>query len=142
MKLKKLLDKIQLIYADLIDGSSIQRCFTKILDETPEFSRFEVYNLAAQSHVHISYENPEYTSLVDGIGTLTIVGSLQNKSNTRNKIPQKFIGDMNYRCVFPIQIRKNLINADSPKVLQSKHEIKTSLGNFSFAKNSAQTTRK
>jgi hypothetical protein len=48
---------------------------------------------------------------------------------------------MNYRCVFPIQIRKNLINADSPKVLQSKHEIKTSLGNFSFAKNSV-TTRK
>ena len=65
--------KIQLIYADLIDGSSIQRCFTKILDETPEFSRFEVYNLAAQSHVHISYENPEYTSLVDGIGTLKLL---------------------------------------------------------------------
>ena len=48
---------------------------------------------------------------------------------------------MNYRCVFPIQIRKNLINADSPRVLQSKHEIKTSLGGFSFAKNSV-TTRK
>ena len=82
-----------------------------------------------------------YMDITDGEGTLTIVGSLQNKSNTRNKIPQKFIGAMNYRCVFPIQIRKNLINADSPKVLQSKHEIKTSLGNFSFAKNSV-TTRK
>ena len=48
---------------------------------------------------------------------------------------------MNYRCVFPIQIRKNLINADSPRVLQSKHELKTSLGSFSFGKNSV-TTRK
>ena len=82
-----------------------------------------------------------YMDITDGEGTLTIVGSLQNKSNTRDKIPEKFIGAMNYRCVFPIQIRKNLINADSPKVLQSKHEIKTSLGNFSFAKNSV-TTRK
>ena len=82
-----------------------------------------------------------YMDITDGEGTLTIVGSLQNKSNTRNKIPQKFIGAMNYRCVFPIQIRKNLINADSPRTLQSKHEIKTSLGNFSFAKNSVPTRK-
>ena len=82
-----------------------------------------------------------YMDITDGEGTLTIVGSLQNKSNTRNKIPQKFIGAMNYRCVFPIQIRKNLINADSPKVLQSKHEIKTSLGQFSFAKFGVSTRK-
>ena len=75
-----------------------------------------------------------YMDITDGEGTLTVVGSLQNKSNTINKIPEKFIGAMNYRCVFPIQIRKNLINADSPRVLQSKHEIKTSLGQFSFGK--------
>ena len=48
---------------------------------------------------------------------------------------------MNYRCTFPIQIRKNLINADSPIVLQSKHEIKTSLGAFSFGKNSVPTRK-
>tara|TARA_R100000995_G_C3437584_1_gene101671 strand:+ start:122 stop:766 length:645 start_codon:yes stop_codon:yes gene_type:complete len=82
-----------------------------------------------------------YKDILDGYGTLTIVGSLQDKENTENPISEKFIGAMNYRCVFPIEIRKNLINADSPKVLQSKHEIKTALGNFSFAKNSV-TTRK
>ena len=84
-----------------------------------------------------------YKEVEDGEGTLTIVGSLENKKNTlnREKIPPKFIGAMNYRCVFPIQIRKNLINADSPRTLQSKHELKTSLGNFSFSKNSV-TTRK
>tara|TARA_R100000951_G_C2643868_1_gene181842 strand:- start:1544 stop:2194 length:651 start_codon:yes stop_codon:yes gene_type:complete len=84
-----------------------------------------------------------FKEVEDGEGTLTIVGSLENKKNTlnREKIPTKFIGAMNYRCVFPIHIRKNLINSDSPVVLQSKHELKTSLGSFSFAKNSV-TTRK
>ena len=72
-RIDHLKNNIQLIYADLIDGSSIQRCFTKIINENPDFNRIEVYNLAAQSHVHISYENPEYTALVDGIGTLKIL---------------------------------------------------------------------
>lgn len=82
-----------------------------------------------------------YMDITDGQGTLSIVGSLQNKQGRGKTIPEKFQNAMNYRCVFPIQIRKNLINADSPKTLQSKHEIKTALGNFSFVKNSV-TTRK
>jgi len=56
-------------------------------------------------------------------------------------IPEKFKGAMNYRCTFPIKIRKNLINADSPRTLQSKHELKTSLGQFSFAKSSIPTRK-
>jgi hypothetical protein len=82
-----------------------------------------------------------YQEVEDGQGTLTIVGSLENKIGRGQIIPKKFQNAMNYRCIFPIDIRKNLINADSPKALQSKHELKTSLGNFSFAKNSV-TTRK
>ena len=82
-----------------------------------------------------------FDEITDGEGTLTIVGSLQNKQGRGQIIPEKFQKAMNYRCVFPIEIRKNLINADSPRALQSKHEIKTSLGAFSFAKNSV-TTRK
>ena len=84
-----------------------------------------------------------YKEVEDGEGTLTIVGSLQRNRGRLNTtpIPEKFQNAMNYRCTFPIQIRKNLINADSPRTLQSKHELKTSLGNFSFAKNSV-TTRK
>jgi len=82
-----------------------------------------------------------YKEIQDGQGTLSIVGSLQNKQGRGKTIPDKFKNAMNYRCIFPIEIRKNLINADSPKTLQSKHEIKTSLGEFSFAKNSV-TTRK
>ena len=82
-----------------------------------------------------------FEEIKDGNGTLTIVGSLENKPNRGQVIPQKFRNAINYRCIFPIEIRKNLINADSPKVLQSKHELETSLGQFSFGKNSV-TTRK
>ena len=88
-------------------------------------------------------ENPlrTYEEVKDGIGTLTIVGSLTNKQNTQNLIPEKFKGAMNYRCTFPINIRKNLINANSPRILQSKHELKTTLGRFSFIKASISTPK-
>ena len=82
-----------------------------------------------------------YMDITDGEGTLTIVGSLQNKQGRGQSIPEKFREAINYRCIFPIEIRKNLINADSPRTLQSKHETKTSLGQFSFVRNSI-TTRK
>ena len=77
----------------------------------------------------------------DGGGTLTMVGSLENKSTTTRRIPEKFKGAMNYRCTFPIEIRKNLLNASSPKVLQAKHKLTTTLGQFSFAKAGISTRR-
>ena len=88
-------------------------------------------------------QNPlrTYKEIEDGEGTLTIVGSLENKSTTRNLIPEKFKDAMNYRCTFPIEIRKNLINADSPKLVQSEHNLETALGRFSFV-NASVTTQK
>ena len=78
-----------------------------------------------------------YKEVEDGQGTLTIVGSLQDNtelSNPQNPISEKFIGAMNYRCIFPINIRKNLINADSPFVLQTEHKKTTIKGMYSFVK--------
>jgi len=75
-----------------------------------------------------------YKEIEDGQGTLTIVGSLENKPSTTLAIPEKFLGAMNYRCIFPIQIQKNILNADSPFVLQTEHKQTTTLGQFSFAK--------
>ena len=79
----------------------------------------------------------------DGQGTLTIVGSLQNKPPTleENQIPEKFKGAMNYRCVFPIQITKNLINADSPIVTNTEHKKTTIKGQFSFVKANIPTKK-
>ena len=88
-------------------------------------------------------QNPlrTYKEIEDGEGTLTIVGSLENKSTTRNLIPKKFKDAMNYRCTFPIEIRKNLINADSPIVTNITHKRTTIKGQFSFVKASIPTKK-
>jgi len=65
----------------------------------------------------------------DGVGTLTIVGSLIHNKNTVNPIPKKFQDKMNYRCTFPIDIRKNYRS-----VLTIEHSFETIPGQFSFAK--------
>ncbi len=60
----------KLHYGDLTDTGSLVR----IVQETqPD----EIYNLGAQSHVAVSFENPEYTSDVDGIGTLRLLESIR-----------------------------------------------------------------
>ena len=69
-----------------------------------------------------------------------MVGSLESRG-TSNPIPEKFKGAMNYRCTFPIDIRKNLVNASSPIVIQSTHKIESTRGTFSFTKASISATR-
>ncbi|MDW7652499.1 MAG: GDP-mannose 4,6-dehydratase, partial [Nitrosomonadaceae bacterium] len=57
-------------HGDLTDSSNLMR----IIQETqPD----EIYNLAAQSHVAVSFESPEYTADVDGIGTLRILEAIR-----------------------------------------------------------------
>ena len=66
-RLDNVFNKIQFHYADLTDLSSLIR----VIDEVkPD----EVYNLAAQSHVRISFDQPIYTASVTGLGTLNILG--------------------------------------------------------------------
>ena len=102
--------------------------------------RSEVSNLEQRNGIAACFvevlQDPLRTlkEVQDGQGTLTIVGSLQDKENTENLIPEKFKGAMNYRCIFPINIRKNIINGDSPFVLQTEHKSTTLRGQFSFAK--------
>ena len=93
-------------------------------------------------HVEV-LEDPLRTrkSISDGVGTLVVVGSLTENYKDVPKIPNKFINAMNHRCTFPITVRKNLINASSPVILQSKHELKTTFGQFSFAKASISPQR-
>ncbi len=57
-------------YGDLTDSSNL----TRIISETqPD----EIYNLAAQSHVAVSFESPEYTADVDAIGTLRLLEAIR-----------------------------------------------------------------
>ena len=63
--------KFQLHYSDLLDSSSITNLINSI---NPD----EIYNLAAQSHVSVSFENPIYTSQVGTLGSITILEALKH----------------------------------------------------------------
>jgi GDPmannose 4,6-dehydratase len=76
-RLDHIRDKLILEYGDLSDGSSLTNYITKMTRENEGFDVFEIYNLAAQSHVQISFEIPEYTSLIDGLGTLKILEAIR-----------------------------------------------------------------
>ena len=63
--------KMLLHYGDLSDGTGLRR----ILEEVePD----EVYNLAAQSHVGVSFQQPEYTVDIDGVGTLRLLEAIRD----------------------------------------------------------------
>ena len=63
-------NQINLEYADLTDMASLVRLLTTVQPD-------EVYNLAAQSHVRISFDQPIYTANVTGIGTLNLLESVR-----------------------------------------------------------------
>ena len=64
-------DKLfNLHYSDLLDPSSLTLLIKNIMPD-------EIYNLAAQSHVSVSFKNPFYTSQVGTVGTLSILESIR-----------------------------------------------------------------
>lgn len=75
-RIKHLEDKIILHYGDLSDSGSIAR----ILDKSQPN---EVYGLAAQSHVRISFDQPEYTADVTGTGTIRLLEELRRCKDVR-----------------------------------------------------------
>ena len=62
--------KFVLHYGDLTDSTNLIRIIQEVQPE-------EIYNLAAQSHVQVSFETPEYTANADGIGTLRILEAIR-----------------------------------------------------------------
>src|SRR3984957_17569554 len=66
----------KLHYGDLTDSTNLIRIIQEIQPD-------EIYNLAAMSHVHVSFETPEYTANADGIGTLRILEAVRLLGLTR-----------------------------------------------------------
>jgi GDPmannose 4,6-dehydratase len=62
--------KVKLHYGDMTDSSNLIRLIQTIRPD-------EVYNLAAQSHVKVSFEVPEYTAETDGVGTLRLLEAIR-----------------------------------------------------------------
>jgi GDPmannose 4,6-dehydratase len=62
--------RFRLHYGDMTDANSLIRVIQEVQPE-------EIYNLAAQSHVGISFESPEYTANVDALGTLRVLDAIR-----------------------------------------------------------------
>jgi len=77
--------KLKLIYGDMTDQTSLTNVFNQIIRDNPSLVSLEVYNLAAQSHVKVSFEVPEYTGQVDALGTLRLLETIM-KSGIKDKI--------------------------------------------------------
>ena len=63
--------RLHLHYGDMTDGSSLLRTMQEVQPH-------EIYNLAAQSHVAVSFEEPEYTAESDAVGTLRLLEAIRN----------------------------------------------------------------
>ena len=72
-------NNLHLEYGDLSDGSSLRRLLSKICPD-------EIYNLAAQSHVRISFDQPEYTMDVNCMGVLRFLEAMRDYVEATGKI--------------------------------------------------------
>jgi GDPmannose 4,6-dehydratase len=85
-RLNNVFDKLTLHYADLTDLSSMIRVISEIKPN-------EIYNLAAQSHVRISFDQPIYTANATGLGTLNLLEAVRMVS-PHSKIYQASSSEM------------------------------------------------
>ena len=85
-RIDHIFDNINLEYADLTDMSSLVRVLKEVQPD-------EVYNLAAQSHVRVSFDQPIYTANVTGLGTLNLLEAVRMVS-PHSKIYQASSSEM------------------------------------------------
>ena len=74
-------------YGDLSDSVNLMNILNEIKTTYKDnLHRFEVYNLAAMSHVKISFDMPEYTADIDGVGVLRLLEAIRNCGIPTDKI--------------------------------------------------------
>ena len=79
--------KLFLYYGDVIDQFSMQKIISKVKPN-------EIYNLAAQSHVKVSFEEPYYTCYTNALGTLNILEIIKNLNLRKTKFYQASTSEM------------------------------------------------
>ena len=78
---------LNLRYGDLSDNSNLLNVLNEIrIKYHNNLSRLEIYNLAAMSHVKISFDMPEYVGNIDGLGTLRLLETIKNSGIPKDKI--------------------------------------------------------
>lgn len=70
--------RLKLHYGDMADGTGLRRILESVEPD-------EIYNLAAQSHVRVSFDQPEYTADVVGTGTLRLLEALRDYSDRKGR---------------------------------------------------------
>lgn len=91
-RIEHIFDKLKLHYGDVTDPLVISNLVSQIQPD-------EVYNLAAQSHVKVSFEIPYYTAQCDGLGTLSILEAVKNhcpKAKVYQASTSELYGGMGY----------------------------------------------
>lgn len=77
-RIEHIRDKLQLRYGDMTDAISLYNIVNEIKCTYINMTKLEIYNLAAQSHVKVSFELPEYTAESDAVGTLRILETIRH----------------------------------------------------------------
>ena len=116
-RLEHVREKIELRYGDMTDNSGLGNYLFNIISQNPDFEVLEIYNLAAQSHVKVSFEIPEYTANVDGTGVmrlLEIIRSLPTPIQKKIKFYQAGTSEMYGKVLETPQNENTPFNPVSP----------------------------
>jgi len=84
-RIDHIFDKLELFYGDITDPCNILSVLNKIKNEMEDNSILEIYHLAAQSHVKVSFELAGYSSQVNALGTLYLLDGII-ASNMKSKV--------------------------------------------------------
>ena len=116
-RLDHIREKIELRYGDMTDNSGLCNYLFNIISQNSDFEVLEIYNLAAQSHVKVSFEIPEYTANVDGTGVmrlLEIIRSLPIEIQRKIKFYQAGTSEMYGKVLETPQNENTPFNPVSP----------------------------
>ena len=104
-RIDHIFEKINLHYGDLTDGMNLLSVIQKVQPD-------EIYNMAAQSHVQVSFETPEYTANADALGSLRILDIIYN-INPKIKFYQASTSEL-YGSTPPPQNEETKFQPQSP----------------------------
>lgn len=123
---------LKLHYGDITDGTCLLMILNNIKKEHLEMKRLEVYNLAAQSHVKISFEMPEYTANTDAFGTLKILEAI--RSSGLEKIVRFYQASTSELYGLASHSGANILNENTPFYPRSPYGV-AKLYSFWIVKN-------
>jgi len=114
-RIEHIRESLHLRYGDITDQNSIYNVMNEICSNNSNFEVLEIYNLAAQSHVKVSFEIPEYTSEVDAIGTLRILNCIiQSPYKEKIKFYQASTSELYGKVLETPQTETTPFNPQSP----------------------------